>query len=800
MPLLYALSYIRHNIFKYFLTIISLTLGVAILATVLTINENIIQNYKNETNLLFTNEQLVVRSLSGAPVANELYSQIKRRFPSSLITPISTRTIYTENRIAKTLIGTDLFLLNLSTQQENFSNLPIFYSLSPNPTEELLEIDGNKQRANVRPLRIKKNFSHLLKSNNFITDIATFQDVTKNYETVDYLIVRECSEAELVSFLGNDYSVKNNFQMKSAAADLTRALRANLNFMAAIAIGLSVLIIYNIFSYLTNIRGPDFGILRTLGARPRQIQLIIYLEAILIITTAILTGIIFSICLANFSQIYFQRSLETLYKYQNDQLLFPSWKTVVLTSLATFFTGLVACYLPSREALKLSIKYSLSKENSEQIFSNKVPGYFYLGLVLLFIAAIPIIFELKDLWLFVPPSLIILSLILILPSLIKLLPAKSWNLTTAYVFDHFSSNLKRQSATIAAISISVAMIVGIGTMIFSFRVTVDQWINKVINADVYLTMSKNFMTQDQAYFPNSFLEELLKNPEIESIDYATFLDLEYNNQPVTLIGTPFINLTEKYVFKEKLPKKINPNGAFVSENFLRKHKLHVNDQISFSFQNKLVKFKILGSYIDYKSEFGTVTINFQKFSDITKQQQPNVVSIFLNKSSKSPEKVNQFINQLAKSEMKFLVTNNQKIKQEILEIFDSTFSLTYNILLISLIISLLNLITNLKLLLIDQARNFAALKAIGANSKQISKIISFESLLIVGLSILLGVTLGLLFAYYLVFIVNPNYFGWSIKFQTSLKLITGIITIPLLLAYAIRFLKFKTDSTQLKFE
>ncbi len=800
MSLLYALSYIKQNIFKYFLTIISLTLGVAILATVLTINENIINNYKNETNFLFSTEQLVVKSLSAASVENELYSKIKRKFPTSLITPISTRTIYTENRLPMTLIGTDLFLLSANNLEKNLTDLPLFYSSKPTSSEETLEIDGKKHLVKLLPLKIKEELSHLLKNNNYLTDIATFQDVTESYETVDYLIIRECSEVDLVSFLGGDYSVKNNYQMKSAATELTKALRANLNFMAAIAISLSILIIYNIFSYLTNIRGPDFGILRTLGARPRQIQSIIYLEAILIIVIAIITGIILSVILANFSQIYFQRSLETLYKYQNDQLLFPSWQTILITSLATLFTGLVACYLPSREALKLSIKHSLSKENSEQVFSNKVPRYFYLGIILLFVASLPIILGLKDLWLFVPPSLIILSLVLVLPTFIKLLPANSWNLTTAYVFDHFSTNLKRQSATIAAISISVAMIVGIGTMIFSFRLTVDKWINQVINADVYLTMSKNFMTQDQAYFPKSFLDELLVNPEIESIDYATFLDLEYNFQPVTLIGTPFANLSKKYVFQEKLPEKLNSNGAFVSESFLRKHKLQVNNQISLRFQNNLIKFQILGSYLDYKSEFGTITINFEKFAEITKQTQPNVVSIFLTDSSRNPFKTNQFISDLTKSEMKFLVTNNQKIKQEILEIFDSTFSLTYNILLISLIISLLNLITNLKLLLIDQARNFAALKAIGANSQHISRIISFESLLIVGLSVFLGVTLGLSLAYYLVFIVNPNYFGWSIEFQTSFKLLIGIIMIPLSLAYALRYLKFKIDPSQLKFE
>ncbi|MEX0598538.1 MAG: FtsX-like permease family protein, partial [Candidatus Paceibacterota bacterium] len=507
---------------------------------------------------------------------------------------------------------------------------------------------------------------------------------------------------------------------------------------------------------------------------------------------------ILSVILANFSQYYFQRSLETLYKYQNQELLYPSCSTILLTCFATTITGLIACYLPSREALKLSIKHSLAKENSEHLFNNQVVKYLYLGIGLFCLALVPIVLKLKDLWLFIPPSLIILSLIFVLPSIIRLLPASSWDLTTAYVFDHFSSNLKRQSATISAISISVAMLIGIGTMIFSFRVTVDKWINQVINADLYLTMSKDFMTQDQAYFPSNFLDELLQTPEIQSIDYATFVDLEYNQQPVTLIGTPFENLKNKYVFKERIVDQPDSLGAFVSESFLRKHKLKVNDEISFSFQSSIAKFQILGSYIDYKSEFGTVTIDFKRFTNLTKQQEPNVVSIFLRDSSKDSNKVNQLVKELSKSKINFLITDNQKIKQEILEIFDSTFSLTYNILLISLIISILNLMTNLKLLLIDQSRNFASLKAIGANSKYISKIISFESMLIISLSLFLGVTLGLLLAYYLVFIVNPNYFGWSIEFKTSLKLIILIITIPLILAYAIRFLKFKTDSNLLK--
>src|SRR5205823_11732893 len=61
--------------------------------------------------------------------------------------------------------------------------------------------------------------------------------------------------------------------------------------------------------------------------------------------------------------------------------------------------------------------------------------------------------------------------------------------------------LLRNSVTVAALAIAVAMTVGVSVMVFSFRKTVEIWINETLLADLFISPSANEGFGDSAFFP-----------------------------------------------------------------------------------------------------------------------------------------------------------------------------------------------------------------------------------------------------------------------------------------------------------
>jgi putative ABC transport system permease protein len=57
----------------------------------------------------------------------------------------------------------------------------------------------------------------------------------------------------------------------------------------------------------------------------------------------------------------------------------------------------------------------------------------------------------------------------------------------------FSRSLHRNAVTIAAMVTSLAMVVGISTMIFSFRVTVQAWLERSVRADIFIGPAANII-------------------------------------------------------------------------------------------------------------------------------------------------------------------------------------------------------------------------------------------------------------------------------------------------------------------
>jgi putative ABC transport system permease protein len=109
------------------------------------------------------------------------------------------------------------------------------------------------------------------------------------------------------------------------------------------------------------------------------------------------------------------------------------------------------------------------------------------------------------------------------------------------------------------------------------------------------------------------------------------------------------------------------------------------------------------------------------------------------------------------------VTTNQKLRERVLTVFDQTFQITYALQGIAIIVAVLGVVSTLTALILQRGREIGVLRAVGALRRQVGKMVLVESGLLGLIGSLLGCVCGVALSLLLIYVINKQFFGWSIR-------------------------------------
>jgi putative ABC transport system permease protein len=110
------------------------------------------------------------------------------------------------------------------------------------------------------------------------------------------------------------------------------------------------------------------------------------------------------------------------------------------------------------------------------------------------------------------------------------------------------------------------------------------------------------------------------------------------------------------------------------------------------------------------------------------------------------------------------VLANAELKRQVLRVFDQTFQVTYALEAIALLVAILGITNTLAALILERRTEFAMLRFVGVDRRQLRKLVMIESGTIGLIGASLGFVLGVALAIVLVFVINKQSFGWTIQF------------------------------------
>jgi putative ABC transport system permease protein len=226
---------------------------------------------------------------------------------------------------------------------------------------------------------------------------------------------------------------------------------------------------------------------------------------------------------------------------------------------------------------------------------------------------------------------------------------------------------------------------------------------------------------------------------------------------------------------EVLDQLRGKNNIIVSEPFTYKHKVKAGDTIALALGEARANFQIVDVYYDYASERGYILMDRDVLLKYLPNQTPTNLAIFVAPDANAAE-VRKEIQEVAAGH-RILIFSNRDLRTEAVRIFDRTFAITYALEAVAVIVAVMGIGGALIALVIDRRRELGLLRFLGASSGQIRKMILVEAGLLGLLANLAGFVLGYFLSLILVFVINKQSFGWTIRFHWPVTVLLGALTV-----------------------
>ncbi len=284
-------------------------------------------------------------------------------------------------------------------------------------------------------------------------------------------------------------------------------------------------------------------------------------------------------------------------------------------------------------------------------------------------------------------------------------------------------------------------------------------------------------------FPPNLADKIAGLPGVAAIDRLREYEISYEGMPAEL-GSVELRILRSYHKADFLSGRSSStvlaelrgaNAVIVSEPFANKHHVRRGDSIVLPLGESKAVFHIADVFYDYSSERGAILMDRNTALRYLPDPAPSNVAIYIAPDA-SLQTVRTEIEQAAAGH-RVLMFSNRDLRREALRIFDRTFAITYALEAVAVLVAVMGVAGALLALVIDRRRELGLLRFLGAASGQVRKLIIVEAGLLGLLSTFAGVALGFALSLVLVFVINKQSFGWTIRFHWPVAVVISALTV-----------------------
>jgi putative ABC transport system permease protein len=347
-----------------------------------------------------------------------------------------------------------------------------------------------------------------------------------------------------------------------------------------------------------------------------------------------------------------------------------------------------------------------------------------------------------------------------------------------------SASLRRTSVLVGALSTAIAMMTAVGIMVGSFRETVLLWMNDQVPADLYIRAGGVPAADRHPILTLELADKIARLPGVATVDRLRDYEISYEGMPAGLASAELdarrvyhkANFMSGRETQDVLAEMRGANAVVVSEPFANKHHVKRGDSITLALGSDRAAFRVVDVFYDYSSERGTVVMDRATALKYLPDPAPASLAIYVSPGASLADVRREIEDLAAAGDHRIMIFSNRDLRTQALMIFDRTFAITYALEAVAVLVAVVGVAGALLAVVIDRRRELGLLRFLGAASWQIRKLILVEAGLLGLLATLAGVVQGFALSLILVFVINKQSFGWTIRFHWPVAVVLGALS------------------------
>ena len=638
-----------------------------------------------------------------------------------------------------------------------------------------------------------------------IADIATAQEVLGKIGRLDRidLIVPDgpAGEAVLASIrplLPPSVRVVSSAARGGSVAEMTAAFSLNLTALSLLALLVGMFLIYNTVTFSVIQRRPVIGSLRALGMTQREIFGMILLEAGLLGLLGTGLGLGLGIVLGRGAVSAVTQTVNDLFfVVAVRDISIPVW-TLVKGGVSGMAAALVAAAIPAWEAAGVPPAGALKRSDVEQRVLAILPWISGAGGVLVVLGGlllIPtgnLILSFAGLFgLIIGIALLTPGITLLLMNALQRLIGQRLGIVIRMAPRDSVRSLSRTSVAIAALMISVSVIIGVSVMIGSFRLTVEQWLDDVLQADIFVSAPTLGANRTTATLDATLAGALMDFPGV--IDASTSREVEVAARLAdgTELDVRVAGILKDLAGEDRRYKAavgdtaatwlaVEAGGVVVNEPMANRYGLALDDEVTLYTDAGPRPFPIVGVAYDFDVQPALLMADaiYRANWDDTAV---SAVALFVEPGADVDATVAELRTAFA-GQAELVIRSNRGTRQSALDVFDRTFAITFALRLLATLVAFIGILSTLMSLQLERSREIGVLRASGMTRRQLWRLTLLETGLLGSVAGLVAMPTGFLLSLVLIYIINLRSFGWTLSMQLQAGDFVNAFLIALLAA------------------
>jgi len=818
--------YFRKHVLRTLLTVAGIVLGVAVLVGMHTANQSVLFAFSRTVDRIAGKTELQVTA-GEAGFDEGVLDAVQSARTVRVAVPVVEAVVETgvPGQGSLLVLGVDmtgdrsLRDYDLESGDEAVIDDPLVFLAQPDSiivstefaAKTHLEVGGTlplktavgERRFKVRGIMKSSGLASAFGGNLAIMDIYAAQKMFgrgRTFDRVDIGVkdgrsIAEC-QTELRGLLGEGFQIDPPSGRGQQFEAMLAAYSMMVNISSVFALFIGMFIIYNSFAIAVTQRRSEIGILRALGATRRQIRWLFLGESAVTGFIGSLGGLAFGMLIARGVAASIGSLITDVYGVAQRTDDLSTSPGLLLVALAVgVVTSMIAALVPARSAARVDPVQALQKGKYQVLSAGESRVRAALAVVLGGVSLTCLSISSPRFVFYIGYVLAIVVTLLLAPLLALALaravrPVLRWvrPVEGALAADSLIQAPKRTSASVAALMLSLALVVAFAGMARASYDSIIGWMDTALNPDLFVVPTQNIVVRT-VRLPPEMGPEIARTPGVARVQMVRDARIVFRQTPVMVVAVEISSIAET----SKRPPVAGDadqmyrltaegRGLMVSDNLAQLQRLHIGEMLELPAPAGTIRLPIVGILVDYSDQQGTILMDRRLFIRYWKDDSVNAFRVFLQPGAQAADVSSRIIQRFAGERQVFVLTNAE-LKAYILRVTDQWFGLTTVQIAVAVLVAILGIVNTLTVSITDRRRELGVLRAVGGLHGQIRRTVWMEALTIAGLGLVLGFLLGAVNLYYVLQVVHNDIAGMRLDYEYPFRVALALVPTMLVSAF-----------------